>query len=67
MVVDGLSPTEKVARLAYNVSLIETDKFKNTTMDLASVMDRISGVRIRQGGGVAQMPTCRSTDSRAAT
>ena len=52
VVVDGLSPTEKVARLAYNVSLIETDKFKNTTMDLASVMDRISGVRIRQGGGV---------------
>lgn len=52
VVIQGLSPAEKIQRLAYNVSLMETGKLKTTTMDLANVMDRISGVKIRQNGGV---------------
>ena len=50
--VTGLSPTEKVSRLAYNVSMLETDKLKNTTLDLATAIGRINGVKIRQTGGV---------------
>lgn len=52
VVVKGLSPAEKVQRLAYNVSLMETAKLKNTTMDLSNVIDKISGVKIRSTGGV---------------
>ena len=52
VVVKGLSPAEKVQRLAYNVSLLETSKLKNTTFDLANAIDKISGVKIRQNGGV---------------
>lgn len=52
VVIKGLSPAEKVQRLAYNVSFIETDKLKTTTMDLSDVIDKISGVKIRSTGGV---------------
>lgn len=52
VVVKGLSPAEKIQRLAYNVSLMETAKLKNTTMDLSSVIDKINGVKIRSTGGV---------------
>lgn len=52
VVVTGLSPAEKVQRLAYNVSLIEPAKLKNTTKDLSGVIDKISGVKIRSTGGV---------------
>ena len=52
VVVTGLSPAEKVQRLAYNVSLIEPAKLKSTTMDLSGVIDKISGVKIRSTGGV---------------
>lgn len=47
-----MSPAEKVQRLAYNVSLVETAKLKSTTMDLSNVIDKISGVKIRSTGGV---------------
>lgn len=52
VVVNGLNQAEKVQRLAYNVSMLETSALKNTTFDLATAMDRISGVKIRQSGGV---------------
>lgn len=40
VVVKGLSPAEKVQRLAYNVSLMETAKLKSTTMDLHGHVQR---------------------------
>ena len=52
VVVNSLTQEEKVQRLAYNVSMIETSKLKNTTLDLANVIDRINGVKIRQNGGL---------------
>ena len=52
VVVKGLSQEEMVQRLAYNVSIMETSKLKNTTFDLANVIDKISGVKIRQSGGL---------------
>lgn len=52
VVVKGLSQEEMVQRLAYNVSIMETSKLKNTTFDLANAIDKISGVKIRQNGGL---------------
>ena len=52
VVVKGLSEGERVQRLAYNVSMMETGKLKNTTLDLAHMIDRISGVKIRENGGL---------------
>lgn len=52
VVVRGLSEGERVSRLAYNVQLMETERLKNTTLDMAQAMDKISGVKIREEGGV---------------
>lgn len=52
VIVAGLSQQERVARLAYNVSMLETGKLKNTTLDLAHMLDKISGVKIRETGGL---------------
>lgn len=52
IVVRGYTEKERVVRLAYNVQALETDKLKTTTMDLANVIDKISGVKIRSTGGV---------------
>lgn len=40
VIVKGLSQAEKVQRLAYNVSLIETTQLKNTTFDLYQILIR---------------------------
>lgn len=52
VVVRGLSEGERVARLAYNVQMMETDKYKSTTLDLSQVVDKISGIKIRETGGL---------------
>lgn len=50
--IKGLSESERIQRLAYNVSMMETGKLKNTTLNLAKMIDKISGVKIRETGGV---------------
>ena len=52
VVVRGLNEGERVSRLAYNVQIMETERLKNTTLDLAQAMDKINGVKIREEGGV---------------
>lgn len=52
VVIKGLTETERVQRLPYNVSIMETGKLKNTTLDLAHMIDKISGVKIRETGGL---------------
>lgn len=51
VVVKGLSEGERVQRMAYNMSMLETGQLKHTTLDLAHALDRISGVKIRENGG----------------
>lgn len=48
----GLSAAEQVKRQAYNVVAIDARKLYNSTLDLSHALDRVSGVRVRETGGV---------------
>jgi len=48
----GRSQVEKVNKQAYNVTAIDAKKLHNSTLDLAHALDRVSGVRVRESGGV---------------
>lgn len=50
--VFGLSATQQANRQAYNVTAIDAKKLHNTTLDISNVLDRVSGARLRQTGGV---------------
>jgi outer membrane receptor protein involved in Fe transport len=48
----GKSATRKVNESAYNVVAIDARALHNKSLDLAHALDRISGVRVRESGGV---------------
>ncbi|MDR2791817.1 MAG: TonB-dependent receptor plug domain-containing protein, partial [Tannerellaceae bacterium] len=48
----GKTPVQQVRESPYNVVAIDTRLFHNTTLDLAHALDRISGARLRETGGV---------------
>ena len=48
----GKSTTQQVNESAFNVVAINAKAFHNTTLDLAHALDRISGARVREAGGV---------------
>ena len=48
----GKSSAQQVNESAFNVVAINAKAFHNTTLDLAHALDRISGARIREAGGV---------------
>ena len=48
----GRSQTEKVNKQAYSVTAIDAKKLHNSTLDLSHALDRVSGVRVRESGGV---------------
>lgn len=50
--VTGKSIVQQVRDKAYNVSVVDTKKLSNTTLDLGHALDRVSGVRVRESGGV---------------
>lgn len=50
--VFGRSETKEVNRLAYNVIAVDAKKLHNSTLDLSNALDRVSGVRVRESGGV---------------
>lgn len=50
--VYGYSATQLANRQAYNVKAIDAKQLHNSTADVAAVLDRVSGVRLRQTGGV---------------
>lgn len=50
--VVGRSATQLVNRQAYNVTAIDAKKLYNSTLDLAHALDRVSGIRVRETGGV---------------
>lgn len=51
-VVTAKSPIQNVKESAYNVVAIDAKALHNTTLDVASVLDRISGIKVRTDGGV---------------
>ena len=50
--VIGRSATQLANRQAYNVTAIDAQKLHNSTLDIAHALDRVSGVRVRESGGV---------------
>ncbi|WP_125723086.1 TonB-dependent receptor [Flavobacterium ustbae] len=50
--VIGRTATDKVNKQAYSVTAIDAKKLHNTTLDLSHALDRVSGVRVREQGGV---------------
>lgn len=52
IVVTGKSVAQKVKEKAFNVSVVEATKLHNTTLDLGHALDKVSGIRVRESGGV---------------
>ncbi|MDR6805282.1 outer membrane cobalamin receptor [Dyadobacter sp. BE34] len=50
--VIGRTETKEINRQAYNVTAIDAKKLQNSTLDLSHALDRVSGVRVRESGGV---------------
>lgn len=51
-IVRERSESQQIARLPYNISTMETARLKNSTLDLSQVIGKMSGVRIRETGGL---------------
>lgn len=52
ILVTGKSSAQRVNELAFNVVAVEAKRLYNSSLDLSHALDRISGVRIRENGGV---------------
>jgi len=50
--VMGRTENQKINKQAYNVTSIDAKKLHNSTLDLSHALDRVSGVRVRESGGV---------------
>lgn len=57
VIVTGKSNVQKINQSAYNVVAVNTKLLHNSTLDLSHALDRISGVRIRETGGVGSNST----------
>ncbi len=50
--VVGRTEVQEVNRQAFNVTAVDAKQLYNSTLDLSSALDRVSGVRVRESGGV---------------
>lgn len=50
--VTGYSENMKANRQAYNITSVDARKLHNSTLDLSQALDQVSGVRVREAGGV---------------
>jgi len=50
--VIGRSEVREVNRQSFNVTAIDAGKLHNSTLDLSHALDRVSGVRVRENGGL---------------
>ncbi|WP_202183028.1 TonB-dependent receptor [Chitinophaga solisilvae] len=48
----GRSAAKEVNRQAFNVTAVDAKKLYNSTLDLSHALDRVSGVRVRETGGL---------------
>lgn len=48
----GHTKVQEVNRQAFNISAIDATQLYNSTLDLAGALDRVSGIRVRESGGV---------------
>ena len=52
VVVSGKSAIQEVRETPYNVAVLDATKFHNSSMELSDLLNRASGVKIRQSGGL---------------
>lgn len=52
VVVTAKSPIQQIKESAFNASVVDAKALHNTTLDVASALDRISGVKVRSNGGL---------------
>lgn len=52
VVVQGKSPLQRINQSPMNVQAVNTKELRNTNLDVARVLDKVSGVKIRQDGGL---------------
>jgi len=50
--VMGLTKIKEINRQAFNVTAIDATKLYNSTLNIADALDKVSGVRVRESGGV---------------
>lgn len=50
--ITGKSVLQEVEEMAFNVAVVNAKSLKATSLDLAHALDRTSGVRVRETGGV---------------
>ncbi|WP_339713731.1 TonB-dependent receptor [uncultured Kriegella sp.] len=50
--VSGKSVVQQVKEKAFNVGVVDAKKLHHTTLDLGHALDRVSGIRVRESGGV---------------
>ncbi|GAA4202459.1 TonB-dependent receptor [Pedobacter jeongneungensis] len=50
--VIGRTANQQVNRQAFNVTSIDAKKLHNSTLDISHALDRVSGVRVREAGGL---------------
>ncbi|QDH81346.1 TonB-dependent receptor [Echinicola soli] len=50
--VTGKSIIQEIEEKAFNVDVIDAKKLYNTNLDLGHALDRVSGIRVRESGGV---------------
>lgn len=52
VVLEGKSNVTKINEESYNVKAVEAQNYQNSTVDAAGILNRQSGVRVRQEGGL---------------
>lgn len=57
VVVMGRSSVQEINESAYNVVAIDAHQLYNTTLDVSKALDRVSGVKIRESGGMGSAST----------
>lgn len=50
--VTGKSENRLIREKAYNVNVVDAKKLHHTSLDIGHALDRVSGIRIRESGGV---------------
>lgn len=52
VVVSAMGRAKEIEAMAFNVDVLDTKKLKNTNLSAGEALNRVSGVRVRQSGGV---------------
>lgn len=53
----GLSKVDEVNKQAYNITAIDAKKLHNTSTDIGQALNRVSGVKIKESGGLGSQMT----------